>query len=488
MLFNLVVSLYTSRVVLQVLGVTDLGIYQVVAGVAAMFLFTVGSLAGATSRFLAYELGKGDQEKLSRTFSATLSAHIIEAIFVLILCETIGLWLTKSKLVIPSGRMDAALLVYQCAVLMTILSIIQIPYNSSIIAHEKMSAFAYIGILDTFLKLAACYILYLTMSDRLIVYGLTLLFFSILIQTIYMVYCRINFRECRFKWTCDWEVLRPILGFSSWELLSCFSATAKVQGVNVLINIFFGVALNAACGFANTVYGAVSGFVNNFMTSIRPAITKAYSINNFDRVNELIVSSSKYVFSLMLILSVPFFFEADFILRLWLSNPPVWTSTFCRIQLATLLIAVSYFPIRFAISATGRNQGISIVDSVVLLAVLPITYICFRLGTYPSAPYVIMLIAEILKSNSYPFILNKNLFEFKPKLFYSEVIIPCLLMSFVVILFSFIIYQNFNSDGWMRFFTMLILPTLLTCTITFFYIVDRKTRRVAIHKIKTLLN
>lgn len=483
MLFNLVVSLYTSRVMLQVLGITDLGIYQVVAGVVALFIFTSGSLAGATSRFLTFELGRNDTDKLKRTFAATLNAHLIEASLIFVACETVGLWFVGNKLVIPNDRMDAAQVVYQCAVIMTVLSIIQIPYNSSIIAHEKMNVFAYIGILDTLLKLAACYIVYAVPFDKLIVYGIALLSFSVLIQSIYLVYCRRYFVECRFKWFLDWEIAKPILTFSGWELISSIAGTAKNQGINILLNLFFGVVLNAACGFANTVYGAISGFANNFMVSIRPAITKAYSVESYGRVNDLITTSSKYAFCLMLLLSAPFFYESDFILKLWLKNPPDWTSAFCKLQLATLLIAVIFFSVRYAINATGHNKGISIVDSTLYFVLLPIAYFLLRMGLSPLVPFVLMVGIEVIKSNTYSFLLRRVMPEFSLSRFYMKSVLPCVVVFFIVAVVSYPIYKLFDADGWSRFLLTCTTTTVITSIMIFFYIMDRYTRSKIIAKI-----
>ena len=265
MLFNLIVSLYTSRVILQVLGVENLGIYQVVAGIVVMFAFINGSLAGATSRFLTFELGKGNLENMKRVFSVTVNVHLLAAGILFIVGETIGLSLVRTHLVIPEHQESAALVVYQCALFSTMLSLFQAPFNAAIIAHEKMDVFAYIGVLDTVLKLAICYLLYLIPNGRLIAYGVMLLMCTIIIQFLYIIYCKRNFQECIFSLQMDRATARPILAFSGWDIMMNFSLAAKNQGINIILNLFCGVVINAACGFANTVYGAISGFANNFM-------------------------------------------------------------------------------------------------------------------------------------------------------------------------------------------------------------------------------
>lgn len=447
MLFNLVVSLYTSRVVLQVLGVNDLGVYQVVAGIVAMFTFVNGSLAGATSRFLAFELGKNDSQRLARTFAATLNVHIVTAAIFFVVCETIGLWLVNYKLNIPAGREVAANVVYQASILMTMLSLVQSPYNAAIIAHERMKVFAYVGILDTLFKLLACYVLYITPYDRLMVYGAALLTFTVVINLIYYVYCRRSFTECRFRWSADWSISKPILVFSGWQLFGDFSLVTKNQGVNILLNLFYGVAINAACGFANTVYGAIVGFANNFMISIRPAIIKAYSSADYTRMIDLIHSSCKYSFCLILLLSAPFLFDSQYILELWLKTPPIYTSGFCRLSLLTLLIVVLTSPVSYAVIATGNNKILSLLGGLAMLLVLPITYIFLKLNYNPYIPFVITLVIQIVVSNLYIFILKRYINQFSIFEYYTKTIVPCVTMFVIVTGLTYLLVTNVNIEG-----------------------------------------
>ena len=251
MLFNLIVSLYTSRVILQVLGVDDLGTYQIVGGIVSIFTFIGGSMAGATSRFLAYEIPLGNIERLKKTFAASLNVNLSAALLLILICETIGLWLVKNILSIPSGREDAAMIVYQLSILSTVLTFIQIPYNAAIIAHEKISVFAYIGILDTLLKLLICFLIVVLPIDKLVAYAILITITGATVQFIYWIYCKRHFEECVFSCKIDKEIMKPLLTFSGWDLLNNFCFGAKQQGINLLLNTFFSVALNAACGFSN---------------------------------------------------------------------------------------------------------------------------------------------------------------------------------------------------------------------------------------------
>ena len=273
MLFNLVVSLYTSRVILQVLGVDDLGTYQVVGGIVSIFTFIGGAMAGATSRFLAYEIPLGNLERLKKTFSASLNVNLIAAVLFAILAETVGVWLVLNVLSIPPGRETAAMIVYQFSILSTVLTFIQTPYNAALIAHERISVFAYIGILDTLLKLLLCYLVVVLPMDKLVGYAILLSLAGATIQFIYWIYCKRHFEECVFSWKFDKEVMKPLLTFSGWDLFNNFCFGIKQQGLNILLNTFFTVAINAACCYSNTMYATVRGFAYNFMLSVRPVIS-----------------------------------------------------------------------------------------------------------------------------------------------------------------------------------------------------------------------
>lgn len=487
MLFNLVVSLYTSRVILQVLGVEDLGVYQVVAGIVAMFTFVNGSLAGATSRFLAFELGKNDSQRLARTFAATLNVHIVTAAIFFVVCETIGLWLVNYKLNIPAGREVAANVVYQASILMTMLSLVQSPYNAAIIAHERMKVFAYVGILDTLFKLLACYVLYITPYDRLMVYGAALLTFTVVINLIYYIYCRRSFTECRFRWSADWSISKPILVFSGWELIGDFSLIAKNQGVNILLNIFYGVAVNAACGFANIVYGAISGFSNNFMVSVRPAITKSYSMNDFGRLNDLINQASKFSFALILLLTVPVIFDGNYIFYLWLRNPPEYTVIFSRFTLLTLIIAVLFSPIAYAINATGKNKYISLLHGPALLCILPITYFALKGNGRPYTPFLITLVVELVCFNIFPFLLKIVLAEFQLGHYYRKTILPCcvvisLVFAAVFLANKFILFGN----PFLQLLFVIIISSMCICLFSYRLLLSAEERKIILQKLVSL--
>lgn len=486
MLLNLVVSLYTSRVILQVLGINDLGIYQVVGGIVTIFTFIGGSMAGATSRFLAYEIPLGNIERLKKTFAASINVSLIAAVLFIIVAETIGLWIVSKYLSIPTGREQAAMYVYQFSIIASVLSFLQIPFEAAIIAHERISIFAYIGILDTILKLAVCYITLFSPLDKLISYSALILITSFIMQIICWTYCSANFEECTFSLKFDKEITKPLLMFSGWDTFNNFCFGVKQQGLNILLNTFFSVAINAACGFSNTIYAAIRGFANNFMISIRPVITKCFSIRDYERMQNLIIDSSKFSFSLILLLSTPFFFEGNFIVTLWLKNPPNWTVVFCQLQLATCIISVLFSPVYYGIVATGKNKLYAIQDSFLMLLSLPVTYLLLKKGFSPLVPFVVLIVTELIKSNLYVYILKKNISEYKISNFYKKSVLPCCIMAFLCISFTFLSSLIFEQSGWLRFIIVSLSSTLSVCILSYYFLLNIYYKQKFNQKIRSI--
>lgn len=486
MLLNLVVSLYTSRVILQVLGINDLGIYQVVGGIVTIFTFIGGSMAGATSRFLAYEIPLGNIERLKKTFAASINVSLIAAVLFIIVAETIGLWIVSKYLSIPTGREQAAMYVYQFSIIASVLSFLQIPFEAAIIAHERISIFAYIGILDTILKLAVCYITLFSPLDKLISYSALILITSFIMQIICWTYCSANFEECTFSLKFDKEITKPLLMFSGWDTFNNFCFGVKQQGLNILLNTFFSVAINAACGFSNTIYAAIRGFANNFMISIRPVITKCFSIRDYERMQNLIIDSSKFSFSLILLLSTPFFFEGNFIVTLWLKNPPNWTVVFCQLQLTTCIISVLFSPVYYGIVATGKNKLYAIQDSFLMLLSLPVTYLLLKKGFSPLVPFVVLIVTELIKSNLYVYILKKNISEYKISNFYKKSVLPCCIMAFLCISFTFLSSLIFEQSGWLRFIIVSLSSTLSVCILSYYFLLNIYYKQKFNQKIRSI--
>lgn len=379
MLLIVLVTLYTSRVILNTLGIEDYGIYNVVSGVIVMLGFLNSSLAGAGSRFIAFTLAKGDLEELKKIFAALLCAHLILAIVVIIVGETVGLWFVIHKLVIPAERLNAALVVYHCSILTTVIAIISIPYNSLIIAHERMNAFAYISVIEVVLKLIIVLLLIYIPYDKLIVYSILYLIVQIIIRFIYNGYCFINFSESKVSLTWYPNSLKEIMSFAGWTINGDLAVIGYTQGINILLNIFFGPVVNTARAIAVQVQAVVMTLVQNFQMAINPQIVKSYATADIQYMHTLIIASSKYGFFLMLILAFPIFLLINSILKIWLGTVPEHTVNFVYIMLLVGLLSPLGGALINAIHATGNIKKFQIYEGVSLLTILPLAYVLLKI-------------------------------------------------------------------------------------------------------------
>lgn len=330
MLFTMAVSLFTSRVILQTLGVEDYGIQNVVGGVVAMFSVLSGSMSSSISRFITFELGKGEPHRLKTVFSTGVNIQLGMSLLVIVVAEAVGVWFLNCKMNIPPERMVAANWVFQCSILTFVLNLLSVPYNASIIAHEKMSAFAYISVIEVTLRLIIVYMLTVSPFDRLITYSVLLMCVGALIRFIYGYYCKRHFEECTYHFVYDKAILKSMTIFAGWNFLGNGAYMLNTQGVNILMNMYFGVAVNAARGVATQVDAALKQFVNNFTTAVNPQITKSYAQGDLKSMHKLVCRSAKFSAFLMLFFAVPIILETDTILTLWLKNPPAYASIFLK--------------------------------------------------------------------------------------------------------------------------------------------------------------
>lgn len=487
MAITMAVLIYTSRVVLRVLGVEDDGIYNIVGGAAGIFSFLNGALSGATSRFLTFEIGKGNKESLKKTFSAALEVHIILSVIIVILLETVGLWLLNNKLVIPDERMHAARVVYHLSVAAMLLSITQVPYSASLIAHEKMGIYAYMSILEVSLKLLICYLIQISPYDKLITYGVLVLSVNTLMRIIYRVYCIRKFEECHFEIVTDKTIFKPILSFSGWSLLGSLSGTALNQGVSIIQNMFFGPTINSASGKAGTVFNVVNSFYNNFLTAVKPSIVKSYAIGDIKRMEELLIASSKYAYSLMMLFSVPFFFESKFIIDLWLVNPPEYAPLFCSVNMGLGLFGAIFYPLSYAISATGEIKLQSIIESLLWIAVVPISYLLFLAGSGPVIPYLVKLSLWFFVIFTDFYVLKRNIPEFHQGMFLRKAILPSFISAAISMAVTAVVYYQFDGPSWWRFLTVCVTSTLIVSSTVFYIVFDKQMRETVLSKIKLFL-
>lgn len=458
MLFMMAISLYTSRVVLNTLGVEDYGIYNVVGGVVAMFGFINGSMSSATQRYITFALGKGSFEDLQKVFSTTLQIHVLIASLIIILGETVGLWFMYEKMQIPADRMDAAFWVLQCSILSTVVMIVSVPYNADIIAHEKMSAFAYISILEAVLKLVIVYLLLIGSLDKLILYAVLLLAVQILIRFCYSIYCNKYFKETIYKHVWDKTLFKEMTGFAGWSMFGNLSAVLFGQGLNMLLNVFFGPVVNAARAVAVQVQNAIQQFVGSFQMALNPQITKTYARGEMNEMHKLMFRSARFSFYLLFFLSLPVLFETNYILTIWLKTVPDNTVVFLRIMICISLIYSLANPLVVANQATGNVKKYQAVCGSILLLILPVSYIVLKLDFPAYSVFIVHFIIEIIAQFARMFML-RSLIGIRIREYFKYIYMPVSLVVLCSVVLPFIVYESMN-DTTLRFCIMCIISML----------------------------
>lgn len=388
MLFSMVVAFYTSRVVLQQLGVNDFGIYNVVGGFVAMFGIVSNSMTSSVSRFLTFEIGKGNNKALQTVFSTSVYIQLLLALLVIILIEIIGVWFLKNRMTILPQRIEAAYWVLQCSALTFVVNMISVPYNAAIIAHERMQAFAYISILEVSLKLLVAFLLGISLFDSLKLYAVLLALTSLIIRYVYSLYCRKHFEESKLIWKFDKKLVKEIASFSGWNFIGSTSAILRDQGVNLLLNIFYGTVVNAARGIANQVNNAIYSFSSNFMMAVNPQIIKSYAAGEREQMFSLMRTSTRLSYFLLFILSSPILFEAEPLLHLWLNIVPDYANQFTILILIFSLSESLGIPLQFVNQATGKIRNYQLVVGITQLLNFPVAYFLLYKGLSPISVYV----------------------------------------------------------------------------------------------------
>ena len=392
MLLMMAVTLYTSRITLAALGVTDYGIYNVVGGMVAMFSILSGSLSVTIGRFITVEVGKGDKERLKTIFSMSVSIQICMALVICLIAEVAGVWFLNNKMVIPVDRLYAAHWVLQLSILTFLVNLISVPYNAVIIAHERMSAFAYISILEVVLKLVIVYLLYVSPVDKLIVYAVLLALVAVVIRLVYGSYCKRHFEEARYRLCFDKKLLRDMFGFIGWAFWGNAMVVLKDQGTNVLLNLFCGPAVNAARGVAMQVNNAVYSFVQNFMMAVNPQITKSYSAGSIADMHKLIIRSAKFGFFILLMLLMPICANIDYILGLWLVEVPEHTANFIVLVLLYSLLDCYGHPLITGVLAEGDIKRYEIALTIIYFLNFVASYVFLKMGMQPEVVFVLNII------------------------------------------------------------------------------------------------
>ena len=435
------VSLYTSRVVLQKLGVDDFGLYNIVGGVVVLFSVFNSSLAGSTQRFLNYEMGREDVSSVNKVFQCSIMLHVILCVILIILAETIGLWYINTYLNVPLGRYDAASIVYQLSVLTFCINVLRVPFNACIIAHEKMNFYAYVSIAEAGLQLLVVFMLTMCDCDRLVFYSFLILLVTVFVNSSYMIYCSKNFPDIKTKILWDRKKIKGMLSFSGWSLFGSAAVISAQHGINLVLNFFCGVGLNAAAGIAHQVTSAMYGFISNFQTAFNPQIVKLYAQKQLNDYFNLIFRASKFSFLLFWLISVPVFLYAPMLLEFWLDEVPPHAVSFCRVILIYLLIDALNGPLWTAVNATGKIRIYQILMSGIILCNIPVAILLLWFGLAPELVWISKIIFTII-AMIVRWGYLRRIVGFPYCKYITNVIIPLLLVIFLTIIPLSILYLS----------------------------------------------
>lgn len=480
MIFTMGVALFTSRVILQTLGVEDYGIYSVVGGIITMFTFINGAMISATQRFLTFEIGKGNLPQLKKVFCTSLQIHALISLIIVLLGETVGLWFLYEELVIPAERMTAALWVYQCSIIAGVVNIMSVPYNADIIAHEKMSAFAYISIVEVTLKLAIVYMLFFTPWDKLITYAILILTVQLIIRFIYTHYCNKNFEESHYQHQIDKPLFKEMLDFAGWSFWGNLAVVLYTQGVNMMLNIFFGPIVNAARGIAVQVQTAVQQFVSNFQVALNPQITKTYATGQLAQMHSLMFRSARFSFFLLFMLTLPILLETEYILTLWLKTVPENAVIFTRWMIGISLIYTIANPCVVANQATGKVKVYQAVVGSILLMILPVSYVALKLGAPVYSVFIVHFCIEFIAQFARMYMLRK-LINLPLSAYLRNIYFPVILVAVISCILPIYIHAQM-SDGFVALFTVCTVSVASVAVTTLIIGLKKEERAFIIEK------
>lgn len=458
----MLVALYTSRAILNALGEDDYGIYGVVGGIVVFFNIIQGSLNAAISRFITFELGKGDSDRLTRVFSTSVNIQVAMSVIFFVFAEVVGVWFLEYKMNIPEGRMYAAHWVLQCSILSFVVGLLSVPYNATIIAHEHMGAFAYLSILSTFLNLGVALIINYVPFDKLIFYAFCIVGINVLMRIIYGIYCKLHFQETTWHFVKDKALVKEMAGFAGWNFLGASSGVLLGQGVNILMNLFFGVAVNAARSIASQVDNAVNMLVNNFTIALNPQITKSYASEDLSYMHDLVCKGAKYSFFIMFIVALPILLETHIILILWLKQIPEYTVTFTRLTIFVSLISVLSQTLVTSMLATGKIKKYQIIISSLSYTIFILAYVSYKIGMPPTTAYIIQLIIFIIQLGTRMIIL-RDMIHLPLRKFTSDVLFKVCSVLIVSSILPLLVKLNME-EGILR---LIVVSTISVCCTSF---------------------
>lgn len=487
MILVMAATLYTTRIVLKNLGVEDYGIYNVVAGVVSMFAFLNASMAGATQRFLSFELGINDEKRVNMVFCQSVIIHFIIAGIIVFLAESIGLWFVYNKLIIPEERFTAAMWVYQIAILSFVFNIINVPYNASIIAHEKMNVYAWISILDVALKLGIAYLISISPYDKLISYSMLILMSTIILFLFYRIYSKRHFSECKFHFKVDKPMFKEMFSFAGWNIIGNMAFTLRSQGSNILLNMFFGPVVNAARGVAHQVDGAVEQFVINFQTASNPQIVKSYAQEQYNETMKLVSQCSKFSFYLMILLGLPIVFQVDYILSLWLTEVPAYTPIFVQLILLNGIIDSLSKALKTHIKATGKVKWYMIIQGGFYLLALPVMYIFLKLGYSPVSSVLILVVFTFLGTFLRLFLVQSVAKGFSIRYFLQKVLLPTTIVGGIAAALCFVYSKLLPTTSFGLLVVNTIVMVIITAVFVWFVGINKSEKTYILNLVKKVL-
>lgn len=486
MLLLMVVSLYTSRVILHALGSVDYGLNNVIAGVIAMFVFLKGSMSTSTSRFIAYELGRQDYKRLGEIFNNSFGIHVGFSIIILFIAETFGLWFVNHVLNIPENRLVACNIVYQIAVASSILHIILVPRNAMIIAYERMNIYAFVSIIDAMIKLGIAYLIFYLDGDKLIMLVFLRFLSDIFHYLFYWYYCNKKFPQvCRLSLHYSKEIIRSLLGFTTWNFIGSLAVMARSHGVTILINIFFGAVVNAANAIAYQVNSAITHFTSNFSVALNPQIIKTYASGEHEAMKKIIYRGGRFSFYLLIILCYPVLFETDYILGLWLGKYPEYTVLFTRLVLILSMIEIFNQSVGCAVQATGKIRYYQIVISGIQLFTLPFTWFIYEMGMPPYSALIIMNILGLTAVIARLYFIQ-NLLQISALEYFKEVLFKCAYISILTSVVPYVIRHNFEPSL-VRFVILTVGSSLSSAFIIMTFGVSRGERTFILNAVRKII-
>lgn len=486
MLFTIVVGLYTSRVVLRTLGVDDYGIYNVVGGIVAMLAFLNSAMTAASQRFISFELGTQNHQKLKEVFSTSVTIHLVIAGIIFLIAETVGLWFLNTHMNIAADRMTAANWVYQCSILTFMVTVVSVPYNACIVAHERMKAFAYISIVEVGLKLIIVYLLLILPADKLTAYAILVLSVSLIIRIIYGIYCKRNFEECSYQFSFNKKLFKEMFAFAGWSLIGSLGFSSKDQVANIILNLFHGTAINAARGVALQVNGIISNFSNNFIMALNPQITKQYAGGNIKESIDLVYAGCRYSFYLLSLITIPVMINIDYLLQLWLGAVPTYTSQFLQLALIAALISSMASPLVTAMQATGNIKVFQLSICIIMLCELPLAYLVLKMGYEPYWVMIPTIIVTLIGLIARIFLLKRLVKEYSLCFFTINIVLKNICIACICFGISKILH-NYFAINFINFILTSFISFMLTICGILLLGISPKERVFLYNKVQTFI-